>query len=145
MMKLDEFKQLTDQEKIELVNGFCDGTKKQGQINKEHFAFTNLSKHMPPNVKWNGTTGINRYEIIEEVTEVQKNEQFTSEEIVILKKIIEQQKLAVEMESKKDDEIKNRSINVYQKQYKEFAAWCKENRITQHDALYEAIKMLMGK
>ena len=140
MIKLEDFLKLTDQEKIEMVNEFCDGSKTLTQINKQHFAFTNLSKHMPKNVKWDGT--LKKYKIFKEE---KKMEQFTDEEIIVLKKIIEQQKLVSEMESKKDDEVKNRSINVYQKQYREFAKWCKENRVTQHDALYEGIKMLMEK
>ena len=145
MIQKDDFIQLTTQQKVDLVNSFTDGTKTLTEINKNEFAFTNISKYIPANeARWDKTAKC--YKILGKKEEVFSNaQQFTEEEVTILKNLIAQQKLAEEMKIRKEDEVINRSINVYKEQYKQFAAWCKENRVAQHDALYEAIKLLMNK
>lgn len=37
----------------------------------------------------------------------------------------------------------NRNVRVYEKQFESFAKWCKVNNVTQADALYKAINLLM--
>lgn len=71
---------------------------------------------------------------------------FTGEQIEILHKIIQEyqvkQRIQADLDEDKGKTI-NRNIRVYEKQFEKFATWCKENNVTQADALYKAIGLLM--
>ena len=76
-----------------------------------------------------------------------KNEgTFSSGDIDILHKIISEYKIRQQIQSvAEEDKGKtiNRNVRVYEKQFEVFADWCKTNNVTQADALYKAISLLM--
>lgn len=78
--------------------------------------------------------------------EQSSNQIFTMEQVDILHKIINEymvrQKIQEVSEEDKGKTI-NRNVRVYEKQFERFASWCKENNVTQADALYKAITLLM--
>lgn len=92
---------------------------------------------------------IEKNEVVTSVVTEVVTSQFVEDEVEILKKIIaEYRTKQMIQEQMQDDEDKqdlaNRNIRVYTKQYNKFADWCKSNNITQADALYKAIQMLMA-
>lgn len=85
--------------------------------------------------------------ITSKVTSGYIDSRFDESDMTILYKIIEEYKLKESIrvvESNIDDKLDNRNIRVYVNHYKQFANWCKENNITQADALRKAIDLLMG-
>lgn len=78
--------------------------------------------------------------------EVIQKQVFTKEQVDILHKIINEYQVRQQIQEVSEiDKGKtiNRNVRVYEKQFEAFAAWCKENNVTQADALYKAINMLM--
>lgn len=72
---------------------------------------------------------------------------FTVEQMDILHQMINEyivrQQIQSDVDINKGKTI-NRNVRVYEKQFEVFASWCKANNITQADALYKAINMLMN-
>lgn len=72
---------------------------------------------------------------------------FTLEQVEILQQMINEyivrQQIQLDSDIDKGKTI-NRNIRVYEKQFEVFASWCKTNNVTQADALYKAINMLMN-
>lgn len=81
------------------------------------------------------------------VTDVVKHsytELFMESEIEILKRMIKEYQARERIQSTENrGTLKNRNIRVYGEQYDQFAEWCKQNNLTQADALYKAIDLLM--
>lgn len=75
-----------------------------------------------------------------------QKQQFKADDIDVLYKIIEEYKLREKIRNTyiADDRLENRNIRVYVEHYKRFANWCKENNITQADALRMAIDKLLN-
>lgn len=81
--------------------------------------------------------------------EVQLHQVFEGDELEIIYKLIDEyrvkQKLQQQdIEADDKNELANRNIRVYTKQYNKFADWCKTNNVTQAEALYKAINLLMN-
>ncbi|MDA3729907.1 hypothetical protein PBV87_00070 [Niameybacter massiliensis] len=78
--------------------------------------------------------------------ELTQKQVFTGAEVDILHKLIQEyqvrQLIQSETEEDKGKTI-NRNVRVYEKQFDSFATWCKENNVTQADALYRAIDLMM--
>ena len=74
-----------------------------------------------------------------------QKQQFKAQDIDILYKIIAEYKIREQIRNThiEDDRLENRNIRVYVEHYKQFANWCKENNITQADALRMAIDKLI--
>lgn len=72
---------------------------------------------------------------------------FTDKQLDILHKIIKEyelkEKISIVAEDKR--ELGNRNVRVYIDHFNKFSNWCKSMNMTQADALYEAINMLMNK
>lgn len=89
------------------------------------------------------------------VTKVQDNQKnmpliqgFTSEQVSILQQIINEYIVRQQIQESTDiDKGKtiNRNIRVYEKQFEVFTNWCRTNNVTQANALYKAINMLMNR
>lgn len=80
--------------------------------------------------------------------ETQEYQGFKGDEVEIIYKLIEEYRIKQRLqdhdeEAEDKEELANRNIRVYTKHYNRFANWCKENNVTQADALYKAINMLM--
>lgn len=73
-----------------------------------------------------------------------QEQQFKPDDIDILYKIIAEYKIREQIRNThiENDRLENRNIRVYVEHYKHFANWCKENNITQADALRMAIDKL---
>ena len=72
---------------------------------------------------------------------------FTLEEIKILKALAKQHQIFSALASDSSvgkGTLVNRNIRVYKEQYDVFAKWCKDNNVSQANALYEAIQRLMS-
>lgn len=71
---------------------------------------------------------------------------FTVEQMDILHQMINEyivrQQIQSDVDINKGKTI-NRNVRVYEKQFESFAKWCKVNNVTQADALYKAINLLM--
>lgn len=81
------------------------------------------------------------------VTIPQGQSVFNVEQIDILHKLIEEYQLKQRIQADTDEDkgkTINRNVRVYEKQYEQFAIWCKQNNVTQADALYRAINLLIG-
>lgn len=81
--------------------------------------------------------------------EVQQQQVFKGDELEILYKLIEEYRVKQKLqeydeEAEDKTELANRNIRVYTKQYNRFADWCKTNNVTQAEALYKAINLLMN-
>lgn len=83
----------------------------------------------------------------EQKQEVTQKQVFTIEQVEILHQIINeyQTRQQIQAVSEKDKgKTINRNVRVYEKQFEAFASWCKQNNVTQADALYKAINMIMN-
>ena len=72
---------------------------------------------------------------------------FTGEQVEILHKLIQEYQLKQRIQADLDEDkgkTINRNVRVYEKQFDKFATWCKSNNVTQADALYNAINLLMN-
>lgn len=79
--------------------------------------------------------------------QLQQKPLFTTEQVDILHRIINEYQTKQQVQSVgTEDKGKtiNRNVRVYEKQYEDFATWCKANNLTQADALYRAIDWIMG-
>lgn len=90
-------------------------------------------------------------EVTEVVTqhETQQQQVFKGDELEIIYKLIEEYRVKQKLqeydaEAEDKEELTNRNIRVYTKQYNRFADWCKKNNVTQAEALYKAINLLMN-
>jgi len=86
-----------------------------------------------------------KQKVVQQVVQVQ---QFEDDEVALLKQMLEDYRTKLrlqEQDSEAEDktELANRNIRVYTKQYNRFADWCKDNQVTQAEALYKAIQKLM--
>ena len=71
---------------------------------------------------------------------------FTVEQMDILYQMIDEYIVRKQIQSDVDinkGKTINRNVRVYEKQFESFAKWCKVNNVTQADALYKAINLLM--
>lgn len=83
----------------------------------------------------------------EQEQELQQKQVFTTEQIDILYRLINEYQTRQQIQSvAEQDKGKtiNRNVRVYEKQFEVFANWCKVNNVTQADALYRAIELLMN-
>lgn len=81
------------------------------------------------------------------VTSNSEKQVFTVDQVEILHKIIQEYQIRQHIQIATDEnkgKTINRNVRVYEKQYEQFATWCKENNVTQADALYKAINLLMN-
>lgn len=72
---------------------------------------------------------------------------FTVEQVDILQQIIKEYQTRQQIQSVADQnkgKTINRNVRVYEKQFEAFANWCKVNNVTQADALYKAIDLIMN-
>lgn len=72
---------------------------------------------------------------------------FATNEIDILRKMIKEYQARDTIQARENEDrgtLGNRNIRVYKEQYDTFATFCKANNITQADALYKAIELLMN-
>ena len=130
------------QEQKDRLNKLFSYKDDKGKI--EYFGVTNITQQ----AKFNSTVSyVNKntgcYFIIKEVAQKEKEEttMFTEEEVLKLKKIIEV--FDVQQELPPEEEIKQRSINVYTESFNQFAEFCKRRNIRQADAIYFALKQYM--
>ena len=75
------------------------------------------------------------------------NSPFAIDEIEILRKMIKEYQARDTIQASENEDrgtLANRNIRVYKEQYDTFATFCKANNITQADALYKAIELLMN-
>lgn len=79
--------------------------------------------------------------------QVEPMQRFSESDLDILVKIIAEYKVKDNIRGGNQQEyqgtIKNRNIRLYEEHYNEFAKWCKENNLTQANALRMAIDMFM--
>lgn len=121
-IELKDFKDLSVEEKVRIINEKAAGKKTLSQISKEDFDFS-VSSHMNQyhknNVTWDGA--IKCYKLINK--EPQKENIFNEEDIEILKAFIERQKVIKQINEMDDKGIdKVFSVRLYQNIYKEFKA-----------------------
>lgn len=134
-IKLEQFKQMSPKEQVDLINKLSEGKKTLKQIESEYLDFTNLNKHLPKGANWVSKKKKIVYEAPLELSQ---------DEIREIKELLAARQEPVELNRyPKDDEIKNRSILVYKAAYDEFAQWAKEHKLTQAEAIYLASQMLM--
>lgn len=79
---------------------------------------------------------------------IKQNESiFSNREIGILYKLIKEYELKeqIRLTDEEKGKLDNRNIRVYVEHFNKFAGWCKVQGITQADALFEAINLLMKK
>lgn len=81
--------------------------------------------------------------------ETQEYQGFKGDEVEIIYKLIEEYRIKQKLQDRDEEaedkaDLSNRNIRVYTKQYNKFANWCKTNNVTQADALYKAINLLMN-
>lgn len=134
-MTLEQFKIKSPQEQVDLVNQWAEGKKTLKEIEKEYLNFTNLNKHLPDGADWISKRKKVIYEPPLELSQ---------DEIKEIKDLLAARREPTQLNRyPKDDEIKNRSILVYKAAYDEFAAWAKEHKLTQAEALYLASQKLM--
>lgn len=72
---------------------------------------------------------------------------FEENEIETLRRMIKEYKAREVIQCADNEDrgsLKNRNIRIYSEQYDQFADWCKNNNLTQADALYKAIELLMN-
>lgn len=124
---LEKFKILTIDEKINLVNGLTNGKKNLKDI-EEQLGFSNVGKYMEKSLcYWDGTKKI--------YIKIQKEAQFNREEIEFLKNLCKQQSIQKEIENVGSGKIITRSVRVDEKIFNLFAQYCKNNNITQVNAI----------
>lgn len=140
-IKLEDFKEIPDNVKVEIINKLTDGKKNLTEITKEHFAFTNLNKYMPENAIWDKSKKM--YTLFVSADELAKNakEQFTEAEVLKLKSLLA---ALSEDNNHPQGETINRSVRVYKAAFEGFADWCKERGVKQSDAIYFALEQYMA-
>lgn len=145
LMTLEEFKELKTIEQVNFVNKFADGKKTLSEIEKEYFEFTNISKYIKrEEAYWDKQKKIYIYIGA-------KDNVFTEEEIMFVKNLFKQHKIAQnlsesiqEQEEDKSD-IVIRSIRIDKNTINEFSKFCKNNHIIQSTALKLALEDFMNK
>lgn len=72
---------------------------------------------------------------------------FTNRQLEVIYKLINEYELKERIKITDIDkgELGNRNVRVYVDHFNEFSNWCKQRGVTQADALYEAINVLMKK
>ena len=135
---LEQFREMKDVDKVELINKFSKGSKTLTQVTSEHFAFTNIGKYMPQNATWDKAKKI--YTLFAGVEQSEPEEQLTKSEVLQLKKILEAINTNTNLPT---GEVANRSVRVYKAQFEEFSNWCKARGMKQSDAIYFALEQYM--
>lgn len=137
-MELADFKKLSTKEQVDFVNQYTDGKKTLKQIEKEYFNFKNIGLYINRNEGfWDGKK--KKFILIEQ----QNN--FSTEEIEILKELINNQRLSKNLSlNKKDDEIVLRSIRAYKSTLDKLADYCKKNKVKQQDIISLAIEQYIS-
>lgn len=70
---------------------------------------------------------------------------FTEQQVDVLHRMIKEFQAREQIQATVSrGTVKNRNIRVYTEQFDVFADWCKQNNITQADALFKAIEALMN-
>lgn len=130
--------------------GFGDGQARK-KLSKAGYKFDrSVNKYV---LKDNTITGSNAVMHHQEQSPRQNQKEavvykqaFTEEQVDILQQMISEyivrQEIQANAEIDKGKTI-NRNVRVYEKQFEVFANWCKVNNVTQADALYKAISLLM--
>lgn len=140
-INLVDFRNLSDIEKVDLVNNFAAGKKDLKDVTNEFFNFTNIGRYMPQNVKWSKLE--KKYNFVEDKKGEENMEtNFTGEEILQLKKIIAFFNKPAESPK---SELITRSVRVHGQEFNIFADWCREKNIKQSDAIFYALEEYMQK
>lgn len=70
---------------------------------------------------------------------------FTEQQVDVLHRMIREFQAREQIQATTSrGTVKNRNVRVYTEQFDVFADWCKQNNITQADALFKAIEALMN-
>ncbi|CEP45205.1 hypothetical protein [Paraclostridium sordellii] len=132
-MELADFKKLSTKEQIDFVNQFTDGKKTLKQIEREYFNFKNIGLYINRNEGfWDGK--------LKKFTLIEPKNNFSEEEIKILKEIINNHKIKKEINLDKNDEIVLKSIRAHKSSLDKLADYCKKNKVKQQDILSLAIE-----
>lgn len=170
MLRGDEMEELTSMNNLlaqgmtvmeaEKQLGYKEGALRRKLSKAGYKCDRKLNKYIPKDGIVAGSNGMLQENKIQEVKEQvvthsnsvmtqqekSQNQIFTMEQVDILHKMINEymvrQKIQEVSEEDKGKTI-NRNVRVYEKQFELFASWCKENNVTQADALYKAITLLM--
>lgn len=133
-ISIEEFKDLSTEEKINVINQFSDGIKTLRNIEVEHFQFKNIGLYIDKNeAYWSKT--LKKF-ILKEQT-VKGN--FNDEEIKILKEIVSNYKIKQEL-NRNNDEIVLRSIRTYKSSLDNLSQYCKKNKVKQQEIIALAIE-----
>lgn len=132
-MDLKDFKNLSTKEQIDFVNKFADGKKTLKQIEEENFNFRNVGKYIKREEGfWDGN--------LKKFTYIEQKNNFSSEEVEILKELINNHKIKNEIEIKENDEIVLKSIRAYKSSLDKLAKYCKDKKVKQQDIISIAIE-----
>lgn len=83
--------------------------------------------------------------IVTQVSTPSYKPSFTEQQVDVLHRMIKEFQAREQIQSAVSrGTVKNRNIRVYTEQFDVFADWCKQNNLTQADALYKAIESLMN-
>ncbi|CEP45235.1 hypothetical protein [Paraclostridium sordellii] len=136
-MELADFKNLSTKEQVNFVNKYTDGKKTLKEIEKEYFSFKNIGLYINRSEAfWDGK--LKKFVLIEP-----KNN-FSIEEVEILREIINNHKIKKEIEFKKDDEIVLRSIRAYKSTLDKLVKYCKDNKVKQQDVISIALEQYIN-
>lgn len=145
-IELADFKKLTVLERVNLVNTYANGTLNLGQIAKMYFNFSNLSAYMPKTEAiWDGN--LKRYVYIGAEDKSTKTEEFTAEEVALLKEMLaiytKQKIVKLNVEELDQKDLCLRSFRCYKPVLNTFAQYCKTNNLNQANALATALIQFM--